>query len=190
MTSFYRLCRDPQVYDKGLKLHYIKSQTRIDLPWLAGQAFAKPPTQMIECTLHGDRGATDLPDAFLFDTIPTFSGRLVHCLQAAGVTNLETYPATLKIADGPVIAEPYFGVNVVGLVGADMSASKYDPESWFPMIDFDELHIDPAAAHGARLFRLAENPAFIIVTEEIKRAMEALPLIDVCALPLDNPAVY
>jgi hypothetical protein len=189
MTNFYRLCRDPAAYDKGLKLHYIKSQPMIDLPWLAGQRFTKPPTQLIVCTLE-DRGATDLPDAFLFDSIPLFSGRFVECLRAAGANNLDTYPAALKIADGPVMDVPYFGVNIVGLVGADMSASKYDPESWFPMIDFDALHIDPVAARGARLFRLAENPSFIIVSEEIKCAMEALPLIDVCALSLDNPAVY
>lgn len=189
MTTFYRICRDPEVYDKGLKLHYIKSQTMIDLPWLAGQAFAKPPTQLIECTLD-DRDATDLPDAFLYDSIPMFSGRLVDCLRAAGVTNLDTYPGVLKYANGTVIDVPYFGFNIVGLVGADMAASKYDPDSWFPMIDFDELHIDPAATRGAPLFRLAENPAFIIVNDEIKRAMEALPLINVRALPLDHPAVY
>lgn len=189
MTSFYRLCRDPDAYNKGLKLHFIKSQTMIDLPWLAGQAFAKPPTQMIECILD-DRGAIDLPDAFLYDSIPTFSCRLVDCLRAAGATNLDTYPTTLKSGNGSVINVPYLAVNIIGLVGADMSRSKYAPESWFPMIDFDELHIDPVAARGARLFRLAENPAFILVSNEIKRAMEAVPLIDVCALALDNPAVY
>ncbi len=190
MTTFYRLCRDPDAFRKGLNLHYIDTQTFIDLPWLAGQLFVKPPTELIESTLYEDDEAAQLPDAFLLDSIPLLSGRVVGCLRAAGVANLDTYPAILKSADGKVIDTPYFGFNVVGLVGADMSRSKYVPGSWFPMIDFTELHIDPVAAQGALMFRLAENPGFIIVREKVKRALEALPLVDLCALSLDNRAAY
>jgi hypothetical protein len=186
---FYRLYRDPEARSKGLRLHRIESQPSFDLAWRVGQAFVKPPTAPIACTLE-DINASDLPDAFLFDQIPMFSGRLVDCLLAAGVANLEAYPATLTIENGPRLEVPYFAVNIVGLVSADMAASRYDPSSSYPMIEFSELHIAPQAAHGARLFRVAENPSFIIVSEDARRAMESQPLVNVRALPLDQPAAY
>lgn len=187
---YFRLYRDRDASRKGLRLHRIEAQPELDLPWRSGQAFAQAPSQPIVCTLHDRPGAT-LPDAFLADRIPLFSQRLVQGLLDAGVSNLATYAAELRTAGGQLVATDFHAVNIVGLVAcADLEASLRHPLSDYPMIEFTRLVIDAEAARGCKLFRLAENPSFILLDESVKRALDALPLINVMVLSLDDPAAY
>lgn len=190
MNEFFRIYRDPEARQKKLRLYRIESQSELDLEWLVGARFMQPPTPPIRSVLAAGSGP-DLPDAFLFDQIPLFSERFVACLRGAGVDNLDCYEATLGDDEGRVLPAPYFAVNIVGLVGCvDQQKSKKHPMSAYPMTEFDHLAIDPVAARGCRLFRLADNPSFIIASRDVKEAMDREGLVNVRALSLDDRSAY
>jgi hypothetical protein len=189
-ASYYRLRSDPFARRKGLHLARIDRQPDSDLPWWVGTRFATPPTAPIRCTLD-ERGGPDMPDAFLAEGIPLVSERLVEVLRQAGVDNLDTYPAQLLDATTGAVVSNCHAVNVVGLVRAvDMTRSTYDPESEFPMIEFDRIVIDPAAAGELRMFRLAENPSYILVGQPVKHALDAAALVGVVAVSLEERIAY
>lgn len=187
---FYRLYRDPDARRKGLHLAVIGEQPEIDLAWRLGCSFENPPSVPIRCLL-GDRSGPDLPDAFLSDRIPLFSDRLIQCLQIAGITNFDCYKAEVFDNKGEAVSRVFFGVNIIGLISCvDMVNSEIHPLSEYPMLEFRKLSIDEEATRGAKLFRLTENPSFIITTDEVKNIIDKANLINVCALSLDNRAAY
>jgi hypothetical protein len=190
VNEFFRIYRDPEARQKKLRLYRIESQSELDLEWLVGTRFIQAPTPPILTALAAGSGP-DLPDAFLFDQIPLFSARFVECLRGAGVDNLDCYEATLVDDDGQAMPVPYFAVNIVGLVGCvDHQKSTKHPMSAYPMTEFEHLVIDPGAARGCRLFRLADNPSFIIASRDVKVAMDRENLINVRALSLDDRTAY
>jgi hypothetical protein len=74
-------------------------------------------------------------------------------------------------------------VNIIGLVAAaDMVASRTRPfaEVYF----FEKLVIDPAKAHTLSIFRLAESPTEIIVSDRIAKALEAGNFVDLKLEPV------
>lgn len=190
MTAYFRLYKDPDLRKKGIKLPRIDAQPDLDLPWLIGARFNADPPVPIHCTME-DVAATDWPDAFLSETIPLFSERLIHCLTQVGVTNLDLYEARLTQASGEPAPRRYFAVNIVGLLSAvDQQASRTHPLTAVPMLEFEHLAIDEKAAQGLHLFRLAENALFIVVDQAVKDAIDAAGLIDVMALSFDHRSAY
>lgn len=190
MSAFYRLYRDPDARRKGLRLFRLDAQPDLDLQWWVGQRFSHAPTTPIRCTL-APGAAEHMPDAFLFDQIPLFSSRLVECLRGVGVDNLDCYEAVLETTDGRPHPAKFFAVNIVGVVACvDEVRSIKDALSAYPMTEFRELVVDPAAVGGAHLFRLADNPGFILVDEAVKRGLETLQPINVRALQLTERAAY
>jgi hypothetical protein len=71
-----------------------------------------------------------------------------------------------------------------------MQKSRIEPTSRAPMLDLRELVVNEAAARGARMFRLAENPSFILVTESVKNMIERANLSNVQALALTDRRAY
>lgn len=190
MSSYYRIYRDPQARRKGLTLHRVASLPSLGVYWLVGQAITKEVPTPIRCTLKAIDGAV-LPDAFLDEKIPLFSEKFVNCLKLAGVTNIDCYPAQLVDASGMALPTRFYAVNIVGLVAAvDQAKSEKHPLSDYPMTEFARLVIDPEAARGCRLFRLADNPSFVIADDTVKRAMDEANLINVRALSLDDRSAY
>ncbi|AHG92990.1 hypothetical protein J421_5455 (plasmid) [Gemmatirosa kalamazoonensis] len=189
-SRFYRLRSDPLARRKGLHLARIDRQADSDLPWWVGARFAAPPATPIRCTLD-ESGGPDLPDAFLAEAIPIMSARLVDALRAAGADNLDAYDAQLVDPRTGAPVGDYRAVNVVGLArAADMTSSVYDAASEFPMIEFDRVVVDPAAVGELRMFRLAENPSYILVAQGVKDALDAVGLVGVIAAPLDERIAY
>ena len=187
---YYRLYRDPAARQKGVQLARMGAQPELDLAWRAGHPFKKPPAQPVRCMLDA-RGGPDLPDAFLAERIFLFSDRLIECLQRGGVDNLDIYQVDLLDSQARRVAVGYKAVNVIGLVaGMDQAASTYDPQSQVPMLEFAHLTIDEKKAGGLRLFRLGENPSFIIVSEAVKEALDPVDLVNVSAISLTDPAAY
>ncbi|CAD5370993.1 conserved hypothetical protein [Rubrivivax sp. A210] len=140
--------------------------------------------------MTGSRIDLDVPDPVLFELNPRYPGKLcpmyestivlmsdalIAVLHAAGVSNLECFPARIRDRTRSDAIENYKAVNVVGLVDcADMSKSEYDPpedDDGIPMM-FDSLCIDDAKAGGALLFRLYEAPSAIVVHELVRNAIE------------------
>jgi Immunity protein family (Imm11) len=97
--------------------------------------------------------------------------RLVATLQAAGVDNLQVFPAVVVNHQAGTVIENYLAVNVVGMVScADMSKSTAKPLA--DVHFFLKLEIDPGKARDALMFRLAESPMEIIVHEKTAKAIE------------------
>ena len=187
---FYRLREDVGARRRGLRLAVIGKQPEIDLPWRMGIRFGKPVPAPVSCTLD-PRGGPDLPDAFLSKRIPLFSARFIEALRNAGVDNLDCYPAELRAPDGSEIPTKYFATNVIGKIECvNLEASSFDPQSEYPMLEFQRIVVDDVKADGARMFRLAENPSFILVAEEVARSLDSSALIGVQLVPLDQAAAY
>ncbi len=121
-----------------------------------------------------DHGA-EMPE--LFDgTIPLFRDDLIDALAAAGVDNIDYYPAEIREPDGKRSYRNYRAANVVGLVAAaDMAKSRATIRTGGPVIDveFDDLVLDPKKARGALVFRLAEATGSIWVHEKIRDHLRA-----------------
>lgn len=101
---------------------------------------------------------------------------LVEALIAAGVNNLELFPARITNPVTGYVHEDYQAFNVIGLVSAadlEQSTLMHDDEK--PGLldtDFDSLVLDEDRTMGFHLFRLAENCSAICVSEKVKKAVE------------------
>lgn len=140
--------------------------------WIRGRLM-KDPAKPIEMELWSRGGGTGLAELFL-DSIPLFRQDLVDALVAAGVDNLQAFPAVLTRPDGQKVTS-YRAVNILGLVKcADLGKSQYDDigGTGLVAVAFRKLVIDAAAARNLLFFRLAESVASIIVHERVKAALE------------------
>ena len=129
------------------------------------------------------RKALELADCYLH--VDLMSRRMLEVLHAAGVSNLQTWPAEIAILGSEEILRDYVVFNVVGLVScADTSASQSTPlaEGSF----FMELTLNPGRAAGARMFRLAESPIELIVDSSIADAIAQARLSHVELEALDE----
>src|SRR5215208_790718 len=67
------------------------------------------------------------PRHLLGGMIPVASAQLVESLHAAGVDNLQTFPAVLRNEEAGLTWTNFLAFNIIGLVdAADMSASEFD----------------------------------------------------------------
>jgi hypothetical protein len=107
---------------------------------------------------------TEMPSLFMNETL--FIKELYQAFVAAGVDNLETYPAVIINPDTGAEHHNYLVVNVIGLVAcADMQASQYAElaDSYV----FRQLVIHPERTGGALMFRLAESPPRILISDQV-----------------------
>jgi len=96
---------------------------------------------------------------------------LVETLQAAGVDNLQTFPAVLSEETTGEVREDYCVVNILGLVAAaDMQQS--DAISLGGGQVFSSLEVDKDKAKKLLFFRLAESLTDVIVHEKVAKAIE------------------
>lgn len=189
MATYYRLLRDNEANLKGLRIPRIDDGPDLDVSWSLGTKIkARIPTP-IRCTLDPASG-TDMPDAF-FWKIPLFSDRLVEVLTTAGVDNLDTYDAEVVNPKSRQVRADYKATNVVGKVECvDMKKSAFDERSQFPLIEFSKVVINPKKVGRAKMFRLAENPRFLIVSEQVKKALDGQEWVGLSVISLDDDAAY
>jgi hypothetical protein len=142
----------------------------------------KEPTETIKLNLQRAKDKAPLP-TFLPQPVPLMRKDLLDTMRAAGVNNLDAYPAELYYPDGSLAEGEYFIVNVIGVIAAaDLANSEYDvdqPENLISM-GFDSLAIDSEKTKGALMFRLAESIASVIVHEQVVKAVQAagIPLVE------------
>jgi hypothetical protein len=169
----------------GLNLAVLAKEPDLRVPWLTGRRFEKDLPQPISLALS-PRGGPDMPDVFLTG-IPVFSDRLHNALRLGGVDNLDLYNVEISDPAKGLVFGNYKAVNIVGKIGAaDLARSKFDSRSERHLMEFDRLVIDERKVKGANLFRLAENPLKIVISERIKTALHAVPLVGVRLKPLDG----
>lgn len=105
---------------------------------------------------------------------PIMSDLFISTLQLAGVLNLQFYPCEIKSSVDGTIWKNYKIVNIIGLIAcADLNKSEYTNiidrpvENSIPLMAFEELKIDTSRTYGQLLFRLAEDPCIVIVSERV-----------------------
>lgn len=103
-------------------------------------------------------------------SVKVMSKRLAETIQAAGVDNLQIFPALVTDSVTGVVHEDYVVVNVVGIVSAAKLASSEGTKVGSAYY-FDKIAIDPAMARDLLFFRLKQSPIEIIVHESIARAV-------------------
>lgn len=141
-----------------------------------------PPARPARVTLASAQTA---PSDFLEFPCPFVSDRMRQALDAAGVDNVEYFPALVdeQYGDGGVIAE-YWVANVVGAVacasplGGDVADGP--DEVGPPAAPF---RVDPARAGGLGLFRLAEDRRLLVVSEPVADVLRAAGLRGVALQP-------
>jgi hypothetical protein len=154
--------------------------------WLKGHALTSVPDP-ITLQLHPASGdSPDLAD-IAGGLYTVFSNRLRSALQAAGVDNVDYYPARLVHPTSRHQRDDYFAVNVLGLVSAvDVSKSTISPgRGRIPGV-LRQFTIDPQRGGDLRLFRLAESPRLIIIDNGVKAELEKAALDGVFIQPTQS----
>ena len=130
--------------------------------WRNGAMLESPPALPVRYRISPGGGA--LP-AYIDETVPVMSNDLIQVLHAAGVDNLQLFEAVIEDPASGRVHGGYKAVNILGLLScADRDATEPVPR------------IDPARARDLALFRLAEQPALLVVHRRIKRQLEAAPV--------------
>lgn len=127
---------------------------------------------------------SELPFEFSFREVPDkplyayYSGKclmsqkLLDTIRAAGVDNVQAFPAVLTDQASGAVRKDYCVVNIIGLVaGADVQKSESIPLGGGEV--FTELAVDADKAKGMLMFRLAESLIDVIVHERVAKAIEA-----------------
>ncbi len=107
------------------------------------------------------------------------SKTLLDLLTKIGVNNFQAFPAQLINPETGEKRDDYFLFNVLGLMKvADLDASTYDeimkgnPDGIdLPLLAFKNLAINGDQVRGIDMFRLAEAPITIIISERIYNAL-------------------
>jgi len=138
--------------------------------WKLGSRFAVPVPQPLQFELDPNYGSRLLP--LYNSTILLMQRRLLDAFQAAGVSNLDVYNASILDPRTKQAHTQHVAVNVIGMISAaDMAKSKIDPNVPDRMIstDFQSVVIDEKKPRDALFFRLAENVSAIVVHERVAR---------------------
>jgi hypothetical protein len=146
---------------------YVKEpeNVAVEVNFLRGRLIEQTLALPIVYTTNGKAG-DEIRD-FLDAGYPLMSKRFVELLQAAGVDNLQLFPAIIKSEIDGSIWEDYYVVNVLSLIAcADMNNSDYD-EIMSGHYRFRELAIHPEKANHALLFRLQEDATILIIQKSV-----------------------
>ncbi|MCX9155423.1 hypothetical protein OPU71_04725 [Niveibacterium sp. 24ML] len=174
MSSYYMLeCIAPEDWDDPALVEGIAPPPGED-SWRLGRRFLKPPTQPIEVSLHSDYGV-QLKELRNVDAL-LMTRRLHKALLDSGVSNLDAYPTIIRHRSRQFETDEYLACNLIGLVSAvDAAKSKITGSSANGLIDtdFESVALDGQKAHGALMFRLAENTSAVVVHESVKVHLQA-----------------
>jgi uncharacterized protein DUF1629 len=189
MATYYRFHRDNEAPLKGLRLAQPISGPQLGVTWGLGTKIKKAVPTPVRCTIDAAKGAT-IPDIF-FWKIPLYSDRLLAALTNAGVDNLETYDAEIANHESSEVRTDFKATNVVGKIECvNLKKSEFDKSSEFPMIEFSKIVLNEKKIGKAKMFRLAENPLFIVVSQEVRDALAGDEWIGLSITSLDDDDAY
>jgi hypothetical protein len=190
MAAYYRFRWDNEAPLKDLHFADVGNLPDLKLSWLLGAKFRTAVPTPIRCALD-TKGGTDIPDVFFFSNIPLYSDRLLSALRSAGVDNLDVYDVELLDPRSGEVRKDYKATNIVGKIECvNLKKSKYDDSSEFPMIEFEEIVLNEKKIGAAKMFRLAENPLFIIVSQDVKDQLDESEWAGIRVVGLDEFDAY
>jgi len=119
---------------------------------------------------------------FTSSLVPVVNERLAQLLSKMGGEDLQLIPARIES-----VSEPYYVVNVLRFIRCIDDAASDEVQYWLPEDGRPELvgeyrvvsglRIDPSKVDGAHLFRPWGWEVALIVSAELKEAIEALGVI-------------
>jgi hypothetical protein len=130
----------------------------------------------------------------LLDYVNTmFPGEVIStkfraALEAAGVENVDYYPARILDETTGRIHDDYWVANIVGVVQCmDRELSVYTPMAASPDLvrEIEELHLSYPRVNG-KMFRLDEWFPLILVEESVRESIEANGLRGVRLVPAEG----
>jgi len=149
--------------DDGIRIRGVRS-------WRIGQRIDVEVPNPIIVNVTPTGSYTGPPIEMSAGTLLLMSNRLVEALRAAGVDNIDCYPASLRNTKTGETYN-YQSVNILGLVAAaDLTKSEatiYD-DSPAADVSFESVVLKNEALHGELLFRLAENTGTIMIHEKVR----------------------
>ena len=108
---------------------------------------------------------------------------MVDALHAAGVDNLQVFPAEVKREGSGDDVPGFVVVNIVGAVAcADMSKSNAQPLA--DVSYFRDLVIDAKKTRDLLLFRVAESSMLVLVHEKVATQLKAATLAGLTLTPV------
>jgi hypothetical protein len=141
--------------------------------WMLGRPL-DPPAAPLEFTLDPRRGR-NLSELYIEGAL-LMREDLLKAFEAAGVDNLQAFPAVIIDPRGNVRHENYRAVNVVGVVSAVKEDSTRRLEAGAgQMVDsvFVHLEVENQRPRGLLMFRLAESVRTVLVHDVVVAAVEA-----------------
>jgi hypothetical protein len=106
----------------------------------------------------------------------------------AGVDNVQWVRAELEVDITKSVYQDYYIMNVVGkLACVDTQASDLESDDDGRVTVLRGFRLDPERTYGLSLFRVAEDPRVIAVSERLQRALGAAGLDGVI---LQDPGTY
>lgn len=147
---------------------------RLDLHFDDGRAIETTPPQIeVPYSKH--------PDEYFTDNIvvPTRLGLLINetvkdVFDDLGVDNIQYFPAKLRERSTEEVREDYWIANVVGkheCVDQERSELELFGDGAIMFIDGLVLEPDAATEYG-HIFRLAEFPPVLVISDDLKRSLE------------------
>jgi hypothetical protein len=105
--------------------------------------------------------------------------KVYDTLVAAGVDNVDAYPAVIQNTDTGEQFDDYFFLNVIGVVAcADLANSDYAELGGGSRI-IDGVAIKADRLPSAHLFRLAEDQLKIVVSDQVQSRLLAAGFTDI-----------
>lgn len=133
--------------------------------WMSGDRFDVPPPTPLVLTRET---APDTVLAELWQSPVTLMSKRLHAaLLAAGVSNLDIYPAEIHDPAQGLVHDDYVAFNLIGRIAAADSLRRHDD------VLISAPEISSARVDGALMFRLAEAVNTIVVHDSVKQAIEA-----------------
>jgi hypothetical protein len=139
------------------------------LEWMQGQRRPNPSPEtplVLNLSLVSGNYRGHIIDGIL----TLYHKGLKKALDAQGVDNIDYFPVILRNPETEELDTSYFLANILGLLDCvDMAKSEVN---WWPSgrgFDFLSMVIDESKTHGAKIFRLAEDPTKVIINEDLKR---------------------
>lgn len=156
----------------------------LETPWYDGVVIT-PAVSPIRLSVNDlDGWGTEFAD-YCSTPVPLVTERLKAAIEAAGVANVQWFPTAVQ-GSGRRQPPTYFAMNIVGSVSAvEPARSGVTRILPAPGADvFDDLTLVERRITGLHLFRLAESVSTIVVSDAVKRSVEAASIDTIGFVPV------
>jgi len=146
------------------------------LDWLSGKKMPSPGPLLLPLSSTSGELRTDIMGSLL----TLFSDALKDAMSEFSIDNIDYFPVELEDRAANEVETGYWLANIVGLVSClDVSRSIVVPRPSGAKGRLESFYIDPKRAASLKIFRLAEQPALIIISHDLRKYLMSLSLAGV-----------